>query len=130
MERGKKHVANTGKHRHLLFDAKLNAAGMEAQKIKDACNTERKDVSEYGTFSIRVVDEDGNGVSGAKVSYQCMSGVGNEHTNSDGRAEFEIIQSPLMGGTFPITKVWVNSHEVSNDTLYPEDGDTFTFVLP
>ena len=87
-------------------------------------------MSEYGTFSIRVVDERGNGVSGAKVSYQCMSGVGTEHTDSDGRAQFEIIQSPLMGGTFPITRIWINSHEVSKRTLYPEDGDTFTFVLP
>ena len=87
-------------------------------------------MSEWGTFSIRVVDEDGKGVSGAKVSYQCMSGVGTEYTNSDGRAEFDILSSPLMGGTFPITKVWVNSREVSVNTLYPEDGATFTFVLP
>jgi uncharacterized protein YraI len=89
-------------------------------------------MSEHGTFSIRVVDEDGNGVSGAKVSYQCgsMSGVGTEYTNSDGWAEFDIIHATLMGGTIPIQKIWVNSHEVSDDTIYPEDGDTFSFVLP
>jgi hypothetical protein len=90
-------------------------------------------MSEHGTFSIRVVDEDGNGVEGAEVSYQCgaISGVGTEHTNSDGWAEFEIIHEVFLGGgAIPIRCIWVNGTEVSDATIYPEDGDTFSFTLP
>lgn len=89
-------------------------------------------MSEHGTFSIRVVDQDGNGVEGAKVSYQCgsLSGVGTEYTDSDGWAEFAIIHATLGGGAIPIQRIWVNSAEVSDATIYPEDGDTFSFTLP
>lgn len=88
-------------------------------------------MSEHGTFSIRVVDEDGTGISGAKVSYQCgsMSGIGTEYTDDDGWATFDIIHG-VLGGRIPIEKIWVNSEEVSDNVTYPEDGDTFSFTLP
>ena len=89
-------------------------------------------MSEHGKFSIRVVDDDGDGVRGAKVSYQCgrMSGVGNEYTDDDGWAEFDIIGETLGPGVIPIRKIWINGEEVSDETIYPDDGDTFSFTLP
>lgn len=88
-------------------------------------------MSEHGTFSIRVVDENGDGVSEAEVAYECgqMSGVGSEYTDSDGWAEFDIVHG-MFGGPIPIDKVWVNGEEVSDNSFYPEDGDTFSFTLP
>jgi len=89
-------------------------------------------MSEHGKFSIRVVDDDGDGVEGAKVSYQCgrLSGVGTEYTDSDGWAEFEIIGETLGPGVIPIRTIWVNSEEVSDEVIYPKDGDTFSFTRP
>ena len=89
-------------------------------------------MSNHGKFSIRVVGEDGDGVEGVKVSYQCghISGVGSEYTDDDGWAEFEIIPETLGNGVIPIRKIWVNGEEVSDDVIYPEDGDTFSFTLP
>jgi protocatechuate 3,4-dioxygenase beta subunit len=88
-------------------------------------------VSEHGSFSIRVVDEDGNGVSGARVAYQCgsISGVGTAYTDDDGWAVFEIVHG-ILDGEIPIQKIWVNGNEVSDETTYPQDGDTFSFTLP
>lgn len=89
-------------------------------------------MSDSGTWSVRVVDEDGNGVSGVKVSYQCgaMSGVGTEYTDYDGWAEFEIVNQVLGGGPIAVHRIWVDGEEVSDDHFYPEDGDTFSFVRP
>jgi len=89
-------------------------------------------MSNDGRFSIRVVDSDGNGIEGAKVSYQCgrMSGVGTEYTDEDGWASFAIITETLGSGVIPIQCIWVNGVEVSDDVIYPDDGDTFSFTLP
>lgn len=89
-------------------------------------------MSEHGTFSIRVVDDNGYAVSGAKVSYQCgkMSGVGTGYTDSDGWAEFDIIHATLGGGAILVYRIWINGEEVSDSSFYPEDGDTFSFTLP
>lgn len=89
-------------------------------------------MSEGGSFSIRVVDADGNGVSGAKVSYQCghLSGVGTEYTDDDGWVTFPIIHETLGSGVIPIRCIWVNGEEVSDEVHYPDDGDTFSFTLP
>lgn len=86
-----------------------------------------------GTFSIRIVDGDGNGVEGAKVSWQCghMSGVGSGYTDDNGWVEFEISEEVFLGGgAIPIRKIWVNGEEVSDEVVFPEDGDTFSFTLP
>ena len=89
-------------------------------------------MSEHGTFSIRVVDENGYGVSSARVAYQCgkMSGVGTEYTDSDGWAEFNIIHGVLGGGAIFVERIWINGKEVSDNGFYPEDGNTFSFTLP
>lgn len=88
--------------------------------------------SNEGTFSIRVVNERGNPVRGAKVScqYGRMSGVGSEYTDSNGWAEFPIISGAIIDrSTITIMKVWVNGEEVSDGSFTPEDGDTFSFVI-
>lgn len=89
-------------------------------------------MSEHGKFSIRVVNSEGDGVSGAKVSYQCghISGVGTEYTDAEGWVEFKIIGETIGSGVIPIRKIWINSEEVSDEIIYPEDGDTFSFTLP
>lgn len=89
-------------------------------------------MSSDGTFSIRVVDENGDGVSGVKVSYQCghMSGVGSEYTDDDGWAAFPIITETLGSGVIPIHKIWVDGEEVSDEVMYPSDGDTWSFTRP
>lgn len=85
-----------------------------------------------GTWSVRVVDEDGEGVSGVEVAYKCghLSGVGSEYTDDNGWAEFELIEGVLGGGTIAVHKIWIDGEEVSGDLFYPEDGDTFSFVQP
>lgn len=84
-----------------------------------------------GTFSIRVVNERGYGVRGAtvKCQYGSLSGVGTEYTDSDGWAEFPIIERLMGGGAMRIHRVWVNGEEVS-DGFSPVDGDTFSFTKP
>lgn len=84
------------------------------------------------TWSVRIVDEDGDGVEGVEVAYQCgaISGVGTEYTNADGWAEFEIVEKVLGGGAIAVLRIWVDGQEVSADQFTPEDGDTFSFVRP
>ena len=85
-----------------------------------------------GTWSVRVVDEDGDGVEGIEVAYQCgaISGVGTALTNHDGWAEFDIVEKVLGGGAISVLCIWVDGQEVSGDHFTPEDGDTFSFVRP
>ena len=89
-------------------------------------------MSELGTWSVRVVDEDGNGVEGVTVAYQCglISGVGTAYTDEDGWAQFEIIKETLGAGPIAVHKIWVEGTEMSDNVFYPEDGDTFSFVRP
>ncbi len=84
------------------------------------------------SWSVRVVDEHGNGVSGATVSYQCgrMSGVGTEYTDDDGWATFELIEGTLGGGAITVFDIWINGESVLDEAFTPEDGDTFSFTLP
>ncbi len=88
-------------------------------------------MSGEGSWSVRVVDEDGNGVRGARVAYQCglISGVGTEYTDDDGWVTFDLIRG-VMGGVTAVERIWVNGEEVRDDAFYPEDGDTFSFTLP
>lgn len=85
-----------------------------------------------GSWSVRVVDDRGRGVSGAKVSYQCgrMSGVGTEYTDSDGWATFELIEAVLGGGPITVFDIWINGESVLDEAFTPSDGDTFSFALP
>jgi hypothetical protein len=85
-----------------------------------------------GTWSVRVVDERGHGVSGAKVSYQCgrLSGVGTEHTDGDGWATFELIEGALGGGAITVYDIWIDGESVLDSAFTPSDGDTFSFSRP
>jgi hypothetical protein len=85
-----------------------------------------------GTFSIRVVDDDGGPVEGASVSckYGAISGVGSELTDSDGWAQFDIIEGAIDTNVMPITTIWINDVAVSDSDIYPDDGDTMSFTLP
>jgi hypothetical protein len=89
-------------------------------------------MSSEGSFSIRVVDEDGDPVNGARISvvYGASAGgllpggVETRHTDSDGWAEFDIYT-----GTWGslIEEVYVDG-ELVDSSLTPEDGDTYSFT--
>ncbi len=87
-------------------------------------------MSEHGKWSVRVVDEDGDGIAGVKVSYQCghisVSGL-NTLMTMDGH-KFDIIEQVLGGGPIAVHKIWVDGEEMSDDVFYPNDGDSFSFV--
>jgi len=89
-------------------------------------------MGDSGNFSIRVVDEDGDGVEGVEVScqYGIVAGVDSEYTDSDGWAQFDIVERVISGDAKSIRKIWINGQEVSDREFYPEDGDTFSFTLP
>jgi hypothetical protein len=90
-------------------------------------------MSSEGTFSIRVVDEDGDPVRGAKVTVFYGASVGGllpggsetRHTGSDGWAEFE-----RYVGTWGslIERVYVNG-ELVGTSLTPDDGDTYSYTV-
>jgi hypothetical protein len=86
---------------------------------------------DLGSFSIRVVDEDGNGVSGASVTVHyasLLAGYYSESTDSDGWAEFDIESAPPWGSL--VSKVAVDGRWVDEDGFTPEDGDTFSYARP
>ena len=83
---------------------------------------------DLGTFSIRIVDEDGNGVNGARIDLRWYTALleppvqDYEFTDSDGWATFDIQKIALE-------KVYVNDELVAED-LEPDDGDTFSLTAP
>jgi len=85
-------------------------------------------MSDLGSFSIRVVDEDGNGVEDVTVTcdYQ-LGGQGTEYTDSDGWVTFPILKG-FTASSYGINTVYINGEEVK-DFFYPEDEDTFSFTL-
>lgn len=87
-------------------------------------------MSDLGTFSIRVVNEEGYGVSGAEVScdYEWLT-VGTEYTDEDGWATFSIEPTFFSGSAVAIQMIWVNGEEV-HGWFRPEDGDTLSFTVP
>lgn len=84
---------------------------------------------EFGTFSIRVVDEDGHGVNGAKVSLAWWTLIGEppawdrEFTDSDGWATFQIMNRSLE-------TISINDEIVAEGLDKPDDGDTLSFTEP
>jgi len=84
-----------------------------------------------GTWSVRVVDKQGQGVAGAEVSYQGdqISGTDTKYTNNDGWVAFEIDESLLPGPPFTVHEVWVDGENVVHSPLKPKDGDKLSFVL-
>jgi hypothetical protein len=85
-----------------------------------------------GTFSIRIVDDDDNGVSGVRVTcwYRFPSVPDEEYTDDDGWAEFPIRQPLGKQSSFSVECVAVNDVEVCGDTFFPSDGETFEFTCP
>lgn len=77
------------------------------------------------SFSIRVVDEDGNPVEGARVFVAYEWTHDEDYTDDDGWVEFEkeTMLSPTVSAT-----IYVNGEEVGQVQI--EDGDTFSFTLP
>jgi len=87
-------------------------------------------MSELGTFSIRVVDEDGVGVGDVKVSVHyasLLAGYFHGRTDSDGWVEFDIETAPPWGTL--IETIYVDDEEVGGG-FHPEDGNTFSFNRP
>lgn len=90
-------------------------------------------MSSEGNFSIRVVDEDSDPLSGIEVTvFYGASGGGllpggseTRYTDSDGWAEFEIFI-----GTWGslIEKVYVGN-ELVDTSLTPDDGDTYSYTV-
>lgn len=75
-----------------------------------------------GTFSIRVVDEDGDPLSSVSVavSYGSLGGVGTEYTDDDGWTEWETLDHVSF-------TVYIDSNE--EGTYGFEDVDTRSFTL-
>jgi hypothetical protein len=74
-------------------------------------------------FSIRIIDEDGDGVSDIKVSvsFDSLGGWLEEFTDSDGWATFE------PSGHHVSCKVYVRDELLGEVGI--EDGDTFSFNI-
>ncbi len=79
------------------------------------------------TFKIRVVDEDGEGVRGVRVSCHYPTTHQDRHTDTDGWAEFDVHGGVM---SFPVVDhLYLNGVEVDT-SLRTEDGDTFSYTLP
>jgi hypothetical protein len=79
--------------------------------------------------SIRVVDDEGDPISGAKVhiSFDIFHGMDTEYTDDDGWAEFRydtFEESKLF-----VSHITINDERVAGD-FYLEDGDTNSYTRP
>ena len=85
-----------------------------------------------GTFKIRVVDSDGDGLENISVGcqYGSCSGVEIQDTDEDGWAEFPVIEETIGNGNIVIRKIWIGRTEVGDEYNHFEDGDTVSFTLP
>ena len=84
------------------------------------------------TFSIRIVDEDGDGIEDVTVylDYAGITGDSDsEETDSDGWAEFTLHREFGVGHPKTISSVTANGVIVMSDSFTPDDGDTFSFTL-
>lgn len=86
---------------------------------------------ENRSFSIRIVDEDGDGVSGIEVSCH-YSGMTHEsdYTDDDGWANFTLYKNVFFSGYPYLENVYVDGEDVLPETVQPEDGETYSFVRP
>lgn len=85
-----------------------------------------------GSFSIRIVDGDGEGVQGVDVTckYGIISGVQSEYTDEDGWASFPVVEETTSSWHISVTTIWVNSVDMDVESFRPDDGDTMSFTLP
>jgi hypothetical protein len=81
-------------------------------------------MSDEGTFSIRVVDEDGRPVSNREVTidYGTMRGVGTEYTDDDGWAEFSTFGYSSVG------RIWIKKYNsdmlITSTAVEVSDGES------
>ncbi|MBI1729324.1 hypothetical protein HYR53_01715 [Candidatus Acetothermia bacterium] len=75
-------------------------------------------------FSIRVVDEDGEGVSGKRVTVHYDLTIDEDYTNDDGWVEFgkDNMLEPSAKAA-----VYIDSDNVGDINAY--NGDTFSFAV-
>lgn len=76
-------------------------------------------------FSIRVVDEDGDGVEGCDVFVSYPWTNDKDTTDGDGWVHFEKDTSPWRGIE---TTIYVGG-EVQAEDIWIEDGDSFSYVV-
>lgn len=80
--------------------------------------------------SVRVVDEDGNGISGVEIMifFRLLEGHDSGYTDDDGWAEFsyDAIDDDKQ---MLCTKLYIDGDPVAED-FWVEDGDTFSFTKP
>ena len=74
-------------------------------------------------ISVRVVDDEGNGQSGLRVTldFGMMYGQSTEFTDDDGWANFEI------GGDYDTCTIFIDGDNYGDHSV--EDGESFSFVL-
>jgi len=77
------------------------------------------------TFGIRVVNEAGEGVRGAKVFVSYQLAHQEKYSGADGRAHFER-PATMHGGVR--ADIFVNGEKVSKQE-WIQDGDTFSFTV-
>jgi len=75
-------------------------------------------------YSIRIVDEDGNGISGEEVSVHYELTHDSDYTDDDGWVTFE--KSNLVYDGIRTT-VYFKGETLAQD-IWIEDGDTFSFT--
>jgi len=77
-----------------------------------------------GTFSIRILGEDGRPISGAgvMVDYGMWHGTATEYTNESGWAEFSNQGGDLVSGDFFARGVSLGTHST-------RDGETYSFTI-
>jgi len=77
------------------------------------------------SYSIRIVDDDGEGVAGVKVTVHYATTYHTDHTDSEGWVSFEkynIINESANG------TVYVDGEQVGEIDI--RDGETFSFTRP
>ena len=83
------------------------------------------------SFSVKVVDEDGDPKSGAEVSVSYMgllSGFEEDYTDEDGWVSFSKGDNALGGRDVGVSKLFINGDLVKED-FYPDDGETMSFTV-
>ena len=89
---------------------------------------------EGGTFTVRLVDENDNPISGRKVyvNYGSMRGVGEEYTDEDGRADFPTLGYDSVGAISSYRLEGLLVQQVSEELSSGEnieDGAEFTYTI-
>lgn len=92
---------------------------------------ERRNKMSEGTFSIRVINDGGDGVEGIKVCcfFGLTHGFSEESTDEDGWARFDVPTTAMIGSTISVKSIYVDDTEVSDEHEYLEDGDTRSFTI-